>query len=68
MKPGRMFTTTTGKLSEGAYARDEEHAVQTISAHNWRCYRLKKEARAAAAKAAIRAKITLPKLKFMDGA
>lgn len=59
-----MFTKFTGGTHEGGYARDEEHAISCISAHNWRCYRLKEEAKAAA-KEEMKARITLPKLKFM---
>lgn len=54
-----------GVMLEGEIARDEEMAVHAISAQNWKMYRDKIEAREAAKKAKIRAKITLPKLKFM---
>lgn len=64
-KPGKRTYGKTGQLHEGQAVKDEEQAIKAIRLHNFRVREEKREAEDSARRIAIRASITLPKLKFM---
>ena len=55
----------SGQSHEGQIVRDEEQAYAAITLHNFRVREEKREADESARRLALRASITLPKLKFM---
>ncbi len=59
------YGAATGQLHEGQIVENEEQAIMAISLHNFRVRMEKREAEESARRQAIRASITLPKLKFM---
>ena len=64
--PGsRPFAHKTGQSYEGGMVADEEQAHNAIRLRNYLSMMEKAEARETRRKEVIKAKITLPKLKFM---
>jgi hypothetical protein len=60
-----MYSAPTGQLYEGGLAKNEEHAIKAVWLHNFSVREEKREAKEAERRKALRASITLPKLKFM---